>query len=448
MNWMQVCVRRIDKAMSEKKLDRNISPAVSVPRHWEVQEPVRTVMPNGIPVYAFPADESEVVRMDILFGGGRWQQEQPLQALFANRMLREGTRRFSSEQIAERLDYYGAWLELSCASEYTHLALYSLGKYLPQTLALLESMVTEPLFPQKELDVVLDNNIRQFLINSSKADFLANRALMKALFGDRHPVGHWACEEDYRRISPEVLQSFYRQFYHSGNCAIYLAGQVDEHCLQLVEEHFGQKAFGAASACPVPSCLHRAETAGESSLFIERKGAAQSVVRMGCLSINQHHPDYLKLRVLVTLFGGYFGSRLMTNIREEKGYTYGISAGLLPYPENGLLTIAADTAGQNVQALVQEVFREMDRLQEEPVSADELERVRRYMLGEMCRSYESVFSLSDAWIFVHVSGLQKSYFADIFQAIRRITPDEVRDLARKYLCKEKLKVVVCGEKIP
>ena len=167
---------------------------------------------------------------------------------------------------------------------------------------------------------------------------------------------------------------------------------------------------------------------------------------MGMLSLNQHHPDYLKLRVLVTLFGGYFGSRLMGNIREQKGYTYGITAGLLPYPGEGVLTISSDTAPEYVQPLVQEVYKEMDRLCNERVSDEELERVRSYMLGEMCRSYESVFSLSDAWIFIRISGLDKSYFTDIPRAIETVTPDELRDLAQKYLCKENLKMVVCGKK--
>ena len=167
---------------------------------------------------------------------------------------------------------------------------------------------------------------------------------------------------------------------------------------------------------------------------------------MGMLSLNQRHPDYLKLRVLVTLFGGYFGSRLMTNIREQKGYTYGISAGLLPYPGEGVLTISADTTPEYVQPLVREVYKELDRLRDERVSEEELDRVRGYMLGEMCRSYESVFSLADAWIFIRISGLDGSYFTGIPQAIETVTPVELQDLAQKHLCKENLKLVVCGEK--
>lgn len=426
-------------------LERSIPPRIRKPEAFAVREPVCVRMPNGIPVYMFNDDESDVVRIDLLFGGGRWHQEQPLQALFANRMLREGTRRFTSHCIAERLDYYGAWLELACAAEYTYLTLYSLGKYLPQTLEVLESVVKEPLFPQKELEVVLETNVRQFLVNSSKTEYLALRKLMNALYGGAHPGGYQLGEADYRRLSPDVLRRFYERYYHAANCSIYLAGRVDERCLRLVEEHFGRAPFGGGSG-PAGRCCHQPVTSAERSFFVEREGAMQSSVRMGMLSLNQNHPDYLKLRVLVTLFGGYFGSRLMSNIREEKGYTYGISAGLLPYPGEGVLTIAADTACGNVRPLVEEVYAEMDRLHRELVSAEELERVRNYMLGELCRSYESVFSLSDAWIFIHVSGLEKSYFSAMPEAINSVTPEELCELAGKYLCKEQLKVVVCGEK--
>lgn len=427
-------------------LDRAIPPQIRKPSLSAVQKPVRIILSNGVPLHVFAADESEVVRLDLLFGGGRWHQEYPLQALFTNRMLREGTVRFSSDCIAERLDYYGAWLELASAAEYTYLTLYSLSKYLPQTLDVLESVVKEAVFPEKELKVVLETNIRQFLVNSSKTDFLAQRKLMHVLYGSTHPAGHVLCEEDYLRLTPEMLRSFYRRYYHSSNCSLYLAGQVDEACIRLVEEHFGREPFGDV-ANHKDKRVYVPCSALEKDFFIEREGAAQSTVRMGMLTLNQHHPDYLKFRVLVTLFGGYFGSRLMANIREEKGYTYGISATLLPYPGEGVFAISADTTCRQVDSLIREVYVEMERLGNELMAEDELARVRHYMLGEMCRSYESVFSLSDAWMFIHISGLQDSYFADIFRAINTVTAHELRELARKYLCKENLKVVVCGEKV-
>ena len=185
----------------------------------------------------------------------------------------------------------------------------------------------------------------------------------------------------------------------------------------------------------------------EKRIFTEREDAMQSAVKMGYTTITREHPDYLKLRVLMTVFGGYFGSRLMSNIREEKGYTYGISAGIMFYPDSGLLIVSTETDNEYVEPLIQEVYHEIDRLHQEVVPVEELSMVRNYMLGEMCRSYESAFSLSDAWIFIATSGLGDDYFSRSLQAVQEVTPAELQDLAQRYLCKEKLKEVIAGKKI-
>lgn len=427
-------------------LNRTIQPQILEPEQLAIQMPERMVLPNGIPLSVLNAGENEVIRIDLLMGGGRWQQSQPLQALFTSRMLREGTSRYAAAEIAEKLDYYGAWLELSSSSEYDFITLYSLNKYLPQTLDVLESIVKEPLFPKKELGVIVNNNIQQFLVNSSKVDFLAHRGLVKAIYGERHPNGHLAQEEDYHRINPTVLREFYNHYYHSANCCIYLSGKVNDDCLRRVETLFGTESFGVDFRNPETK-EYQPVTSAEKRIFIERPDALQSAVRMGMLSLDRHHPDYLNARVLITLFGGYFGSRLMSNIREEKGYTYGINAGIMPYPGQGVLTISAETANEFVEPLIGEVYREIDRLQNELVSVEELSTVKNYMLGDMCRSYESAFSLADAWIFVQTSGLKDSYYTDALDAVKAITPQEIRELAVRHLCKENLKEVVSGKKM-
>lgn len=427
-------------------LDRTIQPKVRDVEQLAVQMPLRGVMPNGVPLNVLNSGENEVVRVDVLIEGGRWQQSQPLQALFANRMLREGTLRYSAAEIAEKLDYYGAWLELSSASEYAYITLYSLNKYLPQTLEILESIVKEPVFPEKELGIIVDNNIQQFLVNSSKVDFWAHRALVKAIYGEQHPTGRLVEEEDYHRINPAVLQEFYDRHYHSMNCSIYLSGKVNDDCMRRIETLFGSEPFGKDFRKP-DTKNYLPVSSGEKRIFVERADVLQSAVRMGMLSMEHNHPDYLKARVLVTLFGGYFGSRLMSNIREEKGYTYGISAGIMPYPGKGLFVVNAETGNEFVEPLIGEVYHEIDRLQNELVSNEELSIVKNYMLGDTYRSYESAFSLADAWIFVQVSKLQNTYFTDVLDAIREVTAEEIRELAGRHLCKEILKEVISGKKM-
>ncbi len=427
-------------------LDRTIQPEVKEIGHLAVQVPQRHVMPNGIILNILDSGDNEVVRIDLLIEGGRWQQSQPLQALFANRMLREGTLRYTAGEIAEKLDYYGAWLELSSASEYAYITLYSLNKYLPQTLEILESIVKEPLFPEKELGIIVDNNIRQFMVNSSKVDFLAHRALMKAVYGEAHPCGRPVRKEDYSRINPTVLREFYDRHYHSRNCTIYVSGKVSDDCVRRIEELFGSEPFGKDCRKPEKREFFPVSCT-DKRIFTEHADAMQSAVRMGMLSLDRCHPDYLKARVMVTLFGGYFGSRLMSNIREEKGYTYGISAGIVSYPGQGMLVVNTETDNEFVEPLIKEVYHEIDCLQNDLVPEEELAMVRNYMLGEMCRSYESAFSLADAWMFVQVSGFDDSYFDDALNAVKEISTEEIRELAGRYLCKEKLKEVISGKKM-
>ena len=327
---------------------------------------------------------------------------------------------------------------------YAFITLYSLNKYLPQTLDVLESMVKEPTFPEKELQTVIANNVQQFKVNSSKVDFLAHRALVKTLFGGHHPAGRLVCEDDYQRIVPGVLRQFYDRYYNSGNCTLYLSGKITGDCVRRVEALFGNEPFGQGTR-PEKKTF-RPEPDARKQVFVERSGVLQSAVRLGMLTLDRCHPDYLKFRVLVTLLGGYFGSRLMSNIREQKGYTYGISAGYASYPDQGVLTISTETANQYVAPLIAEVYREITRLQDEQVSSEELSMVKNYMLGDLCRSCESAFSLADGWIFLQVYGLKDTYFADAMQAIKDITPGEIQDLACKYLRKEDLKEVVAGAK--
>ena len=426
-------------------MDRTIQPEIQPLKNFHIQTPVRTTLPNGIPLTVINAGEQEVVRMDVLFSGGRWQQSQKLQALFTNRMLREGTTKYTAATIAEKLDYYGSWLELSSSSEYAYITVYSLNKYLAKTLEVVESMIKEPLFPQKELQTILDTNIQQYLVNTSKVDFLAHRSLLKSLYGEQHPCGKIVMEEDYHTITPEVLREFYERHYHSGNCSIFLSGKGTDDIISRVTDMFGIP-FGQYQL-QMPKSSFPFAAIPEKRIFTEREDAMQSAVKMGCTTITREHPDYPKLRVLMTLFGGYFGSRLMSNIREDKGYTYGISAGVVFYPDSGLLIVSTETDNEYVEPLIQEVYHEIDRLHLDPVSAEELRIVRNYMLGEMCRSYESPFSLSDAWIFIATSGLKDDYFARSLQAVNEITPAEIQDLAQRYLCKETLKEVIAGKKL-
>ena len=427
-------------------LDRTLPPLLRPLEAFEILRPERLEMKNGMQLNVIRAGSQEVVRLDLLIGGGQWHQTQALQALFTNRMLREGTPTMTSAQIAEKLDYYGAWLDLSSSVNCGFVTLYSLNKYFPRTLAIIADMLMNPSFPEKELEVVLETNRQQFLVNSSRVEVIARKHFNRSLFGEEHPFGRFAVESDYGRITPEVLREFYRKHYHSGNCTVYVSGKVTPEIIRCIEEHLGNAPWGEIKEVQPLELIEPRQTT-EKHVFVEKADALQSSLKMGCFMMDRVHPDFLKARVMVTLFGGYFGSRLMSNIREDKGYTYGIGAGIVNCPGSGVLAITTEADNQYIDSIITEVYREMDKMCNDLAPQEELEMVRNYMLGDFCRSYEGPFSLSEAWIYTKTADLDDDFFVRQVDSIRSITAEEIRTLAQRYLCKENLIEVVAGQKM-
>lgn len=428
-------------------LDRSKQPVTGELNKIDIQQPERHQMANGIMLNVLRAGREDVVRLDFLFRGGRYHQSRPLQSIFTNRMLREGCAGYNSMQIEEKLDYYGAWLELSSGMEYSYVTLYSLSKYFPVLLEMMECLLKEPTFPEKEFATTLDVNKQQFLVNSSKGDFISQKYFNLSMFGTRHPGGRTVTVDDYDSLRRDSLQDFYKKHYHSGNCSIYLSGKVTDEIIRNTECIFGKDNWGTTgertefpSFDPAPSA--------EKRIFIERADSMQNSLRMGNVTIPRNHPDYLKMRVLMTLFGGYFGSRLMSNIREDKGYTYGISAGILFYPGTGVLMVSTEADAEYTEDIIKEVYHEMDLLKSESVSEKELSMVKNYMLGQMCRAYEGPFSLADAWTFIETNHLDDTYYQRSLDAVREVTAPELKELAEKYFNKEQLTEVITGKKMP
>lgn len=428
------------------ELDRKKTPEIKPIEHFSIQRPECMIMQNGMCLNVINAGNEDVVRFDLLIGGGQWDQSRPLQALFTNRMLREGTRSFTSRQIAERLDYYGAWLDLSTSANYGFVTLYSLSKYFTQTAEILASMVKEPLFPEQELSVVAEGNKQQYLVNAQRVDVMARKKLNCALFGSAHPLGHYARTSDFETITGNDLKLFHHTYYSSCNTTAYVSGRVTPEIIRVIERNFGDSVWGNPER-PLLKWQFDINASAEKYIFLEKEDALQSSLRMGSLSLDRKHSDYQKVKIMVTLLGGYFGSRLMSNIREDKGYTYGIGACLVNYPGLGVLGIATEADNRYIPDIISEINKEIEILQNEKVPETELNMVRNYMLGDLCRTYESAFSLSDAWIFIKTSNLDDGYFEKTVETIKETTADEIQAMAQKYLDKKGLITVVAGKKV-
>lgn len=427
-------------------IDRTTCPTIKSFNAVDIQKPECYILPNGIPLNIIKSGEEDLIRMDILINGGIWHQSRPLQALFTNLMLREGTKTKTSSQISEQLDYYGAWIETNTTLNYNFLTLYSLCKYFNKTLAILTDILLNPIFPQDEFSLVLEKSKQQYLINESKVGIIAHKRFHKALFGDMHPCGRFAQQKDYELITVDLLKLYYETFYHSGNCCIFISGKIHKSTIDLIERELGSSSWGKMSLPTLLESKHL-DTESEKKIYIEHPNAIQSALRVGGLLVDRKHEDFEKLRVLTTLLGGYFGSRLMSNIREEKGYTYNINANLIAYPYHGFLSISTETGNDYVEKTLHEIKCEIKRLQEEPVPIQELRMVQNYMVGEVCRIYEGALSIPDAWIFIKSAGLPDNYFSESGKIIFQTGPEEIRNLACKYLNPENQIEVVVGKKV-
>lgn len=406
----------------------------------------RSILPNGIPLAVINSEEQSIVRIDFLFDGGYWTQEKTLQAYFTNAMLREGSLHYTSSEIAENFDYLGSFLSLSMLPQHSTVTALTLNKYFDQTTDLLNDIIKEPLFPEKELEILRKKELQKYIINGSKVKDIARRHFLHALFGDNHPYGTLTTADDFNNINTDLLLHYFNNSYNSTNCHIFLSGSITDNIIRRVEKKFGTEPFGRVLKKTIfPS--HSTQTTSEKRIFIEKNDAKQSAVNLGMiLPIDIHHPDYLKLNILITILGGYFGSRLMSNIREDKGYTYGIYSGLVQIADSNILLISTETDNRYVESLIHEVYKEIDRLKQEPVGVDELNMVRNYMIGRLCRKTELSFNMSDVYQYQFINGLEDNYQKIILQSINDITPEDLQEMANKYLCKENLKEVISGKK--
>lgn len=386
---------------------------------------------NGINVYAVDAGAEEVIQFELVFKAGNWFDKQNLVAATVNQLLKNGTQQQSAFEINEQFDYYGAYLNRHCYNETANLVVHSLTKNLPNLLPLMREIVTESNFPQHELDIYRQNMKQRLEVNLKKCDFVANRLIDEYLFGLHHPYGTYSTASDYDALDRNMLLDFYTRYYLHGHCTIFVAGKLPANLAQLLEDNFGDLPLNKEL---LPVIKHPVKPATEKKFRIANDLAGvQGAVRIASPFPNRHHPDFVKAQVLNTLFGGYFGSRLMSNIREDKGYTYGIHSYLQAHVAESAWMISTEAGAEVCEATVNEVYNEMDRLCNEKVSDDELLLVKNYLIGSILGDLDGPFHIIGRWKNIILNELPKNYFEYSIDAIKTTTPEELQELAKQYL---------------
>lgn len=422
-------------------LNRTLAPASKQVDQINFIPPVLQNLANGIPVYTFNAGKQELVRIEFIFNNVNWNQTKPLQAVAVNSLINNGTNTLSAKEIAEQVDYYGAFLQTEYGADQIVITLYSLNKYLAAVLPILKAILNESIFPQQELEIFIQNQKQKLQVNLQKNDFLARKTFANTLFG-KTAYGTDILLEDYDAIKRDDLLAYYQAAFKAENCTIIAAGKFEDQEFALLDQFFGKKWVNNE-----PSTLNQfsfLESVGEI-ISINKPNTVQSAIRMGKIAINRTNVDFPSLQVLNTVLGGYFGSRLMANIREDKGYTYGIGSGIASLKDAGYFFIATEVGADVCNLALKEIFKEIELLKEELVGEEELNLVRNYMLGSMLGSLENIMSHADKFKNIHFSGLGYDYYANYIATVKSISAEKIQQMAKKYLSTSDFVQVVVGK---
>ncbi len=419
-------------------LNRTVAPPIhdAVSFSFSLQPVNKVTCTNGIPLYWLDAGTQDVVQIEWIFKAGLWQEPQTALAQAVAALLKNGSTHYTALQLNESLELYGASFHVSANNDYTVITLHTLTKHLPALLPVLKEIITEATFPEEELAIYKQNAQQRLNLNLRKCDFVANRHIDAYLFGRQHPYGKYTEATDILALDREALRRFHSDYYRSSNCILLVAGHIDNSHIDLVESFFGKEAWGDTGATPAEPRYDRQPATERKYRVTNDANGVQGAVRIARDFPNRKHPDFSPMIVLNTIFGGYFGSRLMANIREEKGFTYGISSQIYNYRNEGALLIATEAGKDVCEQTVAEVYKEMDLLCNVPVDEEELLLVKNYLLGSILGDLDGPFSIMQRWKNMILNELPDDQFTQNIEIYKSITPAQLQELAQKYLRKE------------
>ena len=414
-------------------LNRTKSPKIKDAIEFDLQlKPYdKFILDNGVEVYTINAGAEDVLQVEMIFYAGNSYEKQNAVAASANFMLKNGTSTKTAFQINEHFEYYGAYCNRACQHETAVVSLHTLNKHLPALLPVMKEMITDSIFPEEELNIFKQNSKQKLSVNLHKCDFVANRLIDAYLFGEQHPYGKYTTAADYDALTTARLKDYFAQYYLNGNCVIFVAGKLPADIYKQLNENFGKCTLKPHDSSFSPHAV--AAATQKKYLISNDPDGVQGAIRIARPFPNRHHPDFMNVMVLNTVFGGFFGSRLMSNIREEKGYTYGIHSYIQNHIQDTAWMVSTEAGKDVSQATIEEIYKEMKRLREDLIDEEELLLVRNYMIGSILGELDGPFQIIGRWKNLILNKLDEQYFYDSIKTIKTISAEELRTLAQKYL---------------
>jgi predicted Zn-dependent peptidase len=424
-------------------LNRKEPPFATEIKDIKIKEAVETLFQNGISVYSINAGNEEVLKIDLVFNAGSNMQQIKGQANFSAKMLSEGTSKYTAAEIAEKLDFYGAYFQAKSGSDDATITLYCLNKHLKNCIPYIVEILTDSLFPEEDLEILKKNTIQNLVVNEERNSFLARRKFNQSVFGNNSVYGSFSLKEDIINIERTSLVTFYKNQYQKGIKYIIVSGFVTDEVIKTIANNFDNAIFSPAHE---DRSKYVSNDFVKETIYLEKENSVQSAIRIGKKLFNRNNPDFREMQLLNLILGGYFGSRLMKNIREEKGLTYGIYSAIESYPNDACWYIDTEINNDLCELGVEEIYKEVKLIRTVKIGEDELRTAKNYLLGSFLRSIDGPFSLADRFKILKDYNLDYSYFYEYIEIIKKSTADNLIILANKYLNEETFTKIIVGAK--
>jgi zinc protease len=407
-------------------------------------QPVEAVLSNGLPVYLLEGGTEEILKLELVFHAGSYFQPSPLVCYSMTNLLKSGTQTRNARQISETLDYYGAYLQEDAQKDIVSLGIFVLQKHLEPVLDVFQELIKAPVFPEDEMRIFLKNQKQRHLVNSQKVQFLARTYFNELLYGAEHPYGYRPEASDFDYVERQRLADFHRDFIHPGNAFCLVSGRLPKNILALLEAKLGASDWPSGKVQASPRYV--AGSASEKKILVEKPGVLQSAIRIGRRLFNRLHPDYHRLMITNALLGGFFGSRLMQNIRQDKGFTYGIGSSLVSLMRDGYFFISTEVGVGVCQKALDEIYLELKKLRTSPATEDELHTLKNYLAGNFLRSFDGPFAQSERFKEIIAFKMDVSHYQGFLNELNAITAGQIMQMAEKYLHEDSMIELVVGKK--
>ena len=410
------------------ELDRSKAPDFIIPADFELTSPQLIGLESGLTIFFIPTPGIDAVKLEVIGKSARnhLSPEKMLVPSFTLQMIQEGTEDYSEEELSEFFDFHATEVQPILSFSHEGLSILSTKKHLEAVIPRFISLFTTSVFPDENLEKRKSQRKLSLRLEKEKSSSRASQLFRTALFGQDHPFGQEVREDHIDLISSDLL----KDYYHSQlwqDCEIFLCGDLSQEQIEFMCDWLGKIPFKKgeeSSTTMYPTTNPKIQE--------QREDALQSSIRIGGWSISKSHPDFHALSVFNTILGGYFGSRLVKNIREDKGHTYGISSSLAEIGTYNYWVIGADVQKTFLQEVLSEVYSEIHKLSNELISGDELEIVKNYLIGQMLSKFSSSFDLMDRFRAVHHSGLDLSFYRDKMDFLRNMKSEDILRIGQTY----------------